>query len=76
VTDAALAPFKDCKNLTSLHVNRTAVGDAGLDHFKDCTGLSVVDLRRSNVTPAKIDELKTTRPQLRIVWDGDVIEPR
>ena len=36
VSDAGLAHFKDCKNLTQPDLGGTQVGDAGLVHFKDC----------------------------------------
>ena len=34
MSDAGLAHFKDCKNLTSLKLHDTQVSDAGLAHFK------------------------------------------
>ncbi len=43
VTDASVANFKDCKNLTFLDLGATRVSDAGLIHFKDCKALQ--DLR-------------------------------
>ena len=39
MTDAGLAHFKDCKNLTYLDLSYTQVTDAGLAHFKDCKNL-------------------------------------
>jgi hypothetical protein len=36
VSDAGLANFKDCHNLTTLSLDRTQVGDAGMVHFQDC----------------------------------------
>ena len=44
VSDAALACFKDCKNLTELVLNYTPVSDAGLAHFKDCKQLAILEL--------------------------------
>jgi hypothetical protein len=44
VSDAGLAVFKDCKNLTVLQLGGTPVGDAGLANFKDCTSLTRLDL--------------------------------
>ena len=45
MSDAGLAHFKDCKNLTFLHLDGTQVGDAGLAHFKDCKNLTDLELR-------------------------------
>ena len=44
VTDAGLAHFKGCKNLTDLDLDDTQVGDAGLAHFKDCKNLTYLNL--------------------------------
>ena len=44
VSDAGLAHFKDCKNLTSSTSGSTRVSDAGLTHFKDCKNLTVLYL--------------------------------
>ncbi len=52
VTDAALAHFKDCKNLTTLYLTGTKVTDAGLAHFKDCKNLNFLDLYDTQVTDA------------------------
>ena len=40
MSDAGLAHFKDCKNLTYLDLGGTQVSDAGLAHFKDCKNLT------------------------------------
>ncbi len=44
VSDAGLANFKDCKNLTRLVLNKTKVSDAGLANFKNCKELTYLDL--------------------------------
>jgi serine/threonine protein kinase/Leucine-rich repeat (LRR) protein len=58
VTDAALAVFKDCKNVTKLIVDFTAVGDAGLAHFKDSKALTDLQLRYTRVTNAGLANFK------------------
>ena len=39
MTDAGLAHFKDCKDLTTLWLDGMQVSDAGLAYFKDCKNL-------------------------------------
>ncbi len=40
VSDAGLACFKNCKNLTDLYLYDTKVSDAGMAYFKDCKNLT------------------------------------
>jgi len=50
VTDAGLAAFDNCSNVTELYLNGcTQVTDAGLAHFKDCKGLTLLGLNGMNV---------------------------
>jgi uncharacterized membrane protein/tRNA A-37 threonylcarbamoyl transferase component Bud32 len=58
VSDAGLTHFKDCKNLTSLHLWDTRVGDAGLSCFKDCKSLRVLVLGRTQVSDAGLAHFK------------------
>jgi eukaryotic-like serine/threonine-protein kinase len=44
VTDAGLACFKNCRNLTSLRLGLTQVSDDALANFKDCKNLLTLDL--------------------------------
>jgi hypothetical protein len=44
VTDASLAIFKDCRDLTSLVVGDTATTNAGLANFKSCEKLENLNL--------------------------------
>jgi serine/threonine protein kinase/Leucine-rich repeat (LRR) protein len=44
VSDAGLAHFQGCKDVTYLDLTRAPVGDAGLAHFKDCKKLRVLGL--------------------------------
>jgi hypothetical protein len=50
VTDAGLAAFKDCKNLTELNLAISELGDAGLAHFKGCIKLHDLDVSGTRVT--------------------------
>ncbi|MBI3469015.1 MAG: SUMF1/EgtB/PvdO family nonheme iron enzyme, partial [Planctomycetes bacterium] len=52
VSDAGLAHFKDCKNLTWLVLSNTHVSDAGVAHFKDCKNLMVLHLGGTQVSDA------------------------
>jgi Leucine-rich repeat (LRR) protein len=70
VSDAGLAHFKDCKNLTQFDLGHTKVSDAGLAHFKDCKNLTELNLQKTKVTAAKIEELKKALPGCSIKWDG------
>jgi Leucine-rich repeat (LRR) protein len=59
VTDAGLAAFEDCPNVTELLLYAcTQVTDAGLAHFKDCKGLTVVQLEGVRVTDAGLATFK------------------
>ncbi len=52
VSDAGLARFKDCKNLTHLAMGWTKVTDAGLVHFQNCKSLVDLGLAGTRVTGA------------------------
>ncbi len=52
VSDAGLANFKECKNLTFLSLHKSKVGDAGLAHFKECRSLTYLDLTNTQVSDA------------------------
>jgi Leucine-rich repeat (LRR) protein len=54
VTDAGLAHFHGCKNLTYLSLYSTRVTDAGLAHFKDCKGLTQLYLEGTQVTDGSL----------------------
>lgn len=58
VTDAGLAHFKDCKNLTHLNLYGTRATDAGLIHFEDCKNLTHLNLRSTEVTDAGLAYFK------------------
>jgi Leucine-rich repeat (LRR) protein len=58
MSDAGLAHFKDCKNLTHLDLTETQVGDAGLVHLKDCMNLRELKLTDTRVTNAGLAHFK------------------
>jgi predicted Ser/Thr protein kinase len=58
VTDAGLARFKDCKNLTGLELYSTKVGDSGLAHLKDCKGLTWIQIGGTLVSDMGLVHLK------------------
>ncbi len=57
VSDAGLAVFKDCKNMTQLHLGDT-VSDAGLAHFKDCKNLTHLWLAGKQVSDVGLAHFK------------------
>jgi len=58
VTDAGLAHFKSCKELTALFLGGTKVSDAGLAAFKDCKNLTVLSLGETDVGDAGMVHFK------------------
>ncbi|MBI1914598.1 MAG: hypothetical protein HYS12_07650, partial [Planctomycetes bacterium] len=59
VSDAGLAHFKDCKNLTHLILTAaTKVNDAGLAHFKDFKNLTSLNLLGTYVSDAGLAHFK------------------
>jgi formylglycine-generating enzyme required for sulfatase activity/serine/threonine protein kinase len=58
VSDAGLAVFKDCTNLTILNLEGTPVGDAGLAHFKKCMDLKLAWLGFTKLTDAGMAPFK------------------
>ena len=57
VTDAGLANFRGCKNLTEVYLMETPVTAAGLAHFKDSPGLHTLGLDKTPVTNAGLAHL-------------------
>jgi formylglycine-generating enzyme required for sulfatase activity/uncharacterized membrane protein len=66
VSDAGLAVFNDCKNLTSIDLYRTPVTDAGLAHFKDCKNLTSLDLHDTRVSDAGLIHLKDCKALMEL----------
>jgi hypothetical protein len=58
VTDAGLAVFKECRNLTYLIVQGPLVTDTGLANFKNCTQLTYLNLEGTEVTDAGLEYFK------------------
>ena len=58
LSDAGLANFKDCMNLTLLFLGNTKVSDAGLAHFKDCKNLTQLYLSDTQVSDVGLDQFK------------------
>jgi serine/threonine protein kinase len=58
ITDADLAPLKDCKDLAFLAVYDTGVGDAGLAHFKNQKRLQRLHVSVTRVTDAGLAHFK------------------
>ncbi|MBI1903292.1 MAG: leucine-rich repeat protein [Planctomycetia bacterium] len=58
VSDAGLANFKDCKNLTALILRGKQVSDAGLAHFKGCKHLTYLGLQDTRVSDAGLAHFK------------------
>ena len=58
VSDARLAIFKDCKNLTSLDLSGTQLSNTGLANFKECKNLTELFLSDTNVNDAGLAILK------------------
>ncbi len=59
VTDAGLAAFDNCTNVTELHlVGCKQVTDAGLAHFKDCKALADLRLSSTRLTDAGLANFK------------------
>jgi len=58
VTDAGLATFRNCRNLTYLVLQGTNVSNEGLVHFKDCLELSGLNLSFTTVGDAGLANFK------------------
>jgi formylglycine-generating enzyme required for sulfatase activity/serine/threonine protein kinase len=66
VTDAGLVNFKDCKNLTALHLAQLPVTDAGLSYFKDCKDLRFLILDQIQASDAGLVQFKDCKEWKRI----------
>jgi hypothetical protein len=60
-TDAGLAAFKDCKNLTRLALIDTPVSDPGVAHFDGCKHLTHLHLGGSKVTDTGLTAFKESK---------------
>ncbi|MCS6977245.1 MAG: protein kinase [Gemmatales bacterium] len=73
ITDADLAHFKDCRNLTHLILDRTRVTDAGLAYFQDCKGLKLLSLVGTRVTDAGIAHFKDCKDLTHLDLDSTLV---
>ena len=59
MSDAGLAHFKDCKNLTRLHLSHAKnVQGMGLVHLRDCKNLTQIELAESQVGDQSVAQLE------------------
>jgi hypothetical protein len=77
VDDAALENLRGITRLDALYLNGHPVTDAGLEHLTGHTRLKWLDLKgNTKVTEAGVKKLAVALPGCKIIWDGDVIEPK
>jgi serine/threonine protein kinase/Leucine-rich repeat (LRR) protein len=58
VTEAGLAVFENCTNVTALNLHHSSVTDAGMAHFKNCTKLSSLNFWATKVGDEGLSHLK------------------
>ena len=75
ITDDHLIDLAKSPSLEQLTFYGNGITDAGLTHLKGMKRLRQVWLPVNPVTEAGVKALAAARPDLRIVWDGGVIEP-
>lgn len=75
VTDDGLSHLTRLTTIHRLFLTGTGVSDIGLPELARLARLRSVELKNTKVTAAGIKALGAARPDLRIVWDGGVIEP-
>jgi hypothetical protein len=73
--DAALADLAACPKLVSLNLIGTKVTPRGLESVSRIATLRSIELRRTGITAKGLLRLVASRPDVRIYWDGGVIEP-
>ena len=70
LTDAGLANFKDCQNLTYLGLTDSKMTETGLSYFKDCKNLSALYLNGSSATDAGLAHFKDCKNLTVISLNG------
>jgi len=60
---------------TYLDFKDTAIDDQGLKQLTICSQLEYLDVSGCNVTEAAVKELVAAMPQLKVVWDGGILDP-
>lgn len=73
--DGAVAELAKSRTLTTLGLGYTNVDDADLELLRDMKPLRVLQVIRTKVTAGGVKKLAAARPDLRIEWDGGVIQP-
>jgi eukaryotic-like serine/threonine-protein kinase len=76
VSDAGLAHFEDCKNLTVLNLNATQVSDAGVAHFKGCKNLTVLGLGGTQVSDAGLAHFKGCKNLTYLALSGPQVSEK
>ncbi|MBA4192004.1 MAG: hypothetical protein C0467_28835 [Planctomycetaceae bacterium] len=77
VTDAGLARLTALPELNDLVFTESkAVTDVGVEHIAKCKNLRSLNVKRCGITEAGVKKLAAARPDLKIEWDGGVIEPK
>jgi mono/diheme cytochrome c family protein len=72
-SDAGLAPLAALKNLSVLHLERSAVTDAGLAHLKGLANLQYLNLFGTNITDAGVTQLAGLKNLRRLyLWQTKV----
>lgn len=76
VTDAGLARLSTLSDLKELIFTESKnVTDASVDQIAKCKNLRTFNVKRCGITEAGVKKLTGLRPDLRIWWDGGIIEP-
>ena len=78
MSDAGLAYFKDCKNLTQLTLDGTKLSDAGLAYFKDCKNLTLLRIEKTKATDLSLLKgmpLKELHCDFKPDRDAEILRP-
>ncbi len=73
--DACVSDLATCPKLQMLTLTATKVTDKSLESVGKMASLKILDIRRTAMTAKGILRLAAARPELRIYWEGGVIEP-
>jgi len=73
ITDAGLAIFKDCKNVTDLGLSGTQVSALGLGNFKNCKNLEDLHLYAASISEAGLAHFKDAKNLQRLNLGGTTV---
>jgi len=73
--DACVADLANSPKLQRLSINGAKVTNKALDAIEKMASLQLLDVMRTKVTARGVQKLAAARPDLRILWDGGMIEP-